>query len=76
MNDIDKKILETAGIIQAGKGTVSCRDIYAALSCTAPLRARGKREPSLIHISRVLTRNGYRPEGKPRGGYTNYRKGD
>lgn len=76
MNDIDKDILKTAEIILAGKGTVSCRDIYAALNCTAPLRARGKREPSLIHISRVLLRNGYKAEGKSRGGYTNYRKGD
>lgn len=67
-------ILNIARRIADEKGHVSVRDIYAALPDVPSLHRSGKRDPSLTHISRVLTSNGYRPVGKTRGGYTHYRK--
>ena len=69
-------ILTLANTLQDAKGFVSARDIYASLPDTPSMHRKGKREPSLTHISRVLMANGYRPEGKTRGGYTHYRKGE
>lgn len=73
MNKLDIIILGLAKGIQEANGDVTTRDIYAALPGTTAHR-KGRREPSLVHISRVLTANGYRPVGKTRGGYTHYRK--
>lgn len=73
MTASDEVILETAKKIQEEKGYVTVRCTYAALPGTTAHR-KGRREPSLVHISRVLTANGYRPVGKTRGGYTHYRK--
>ena len=70
----DEEIIRVAGDITKRTGYVTVRDIYAALPDVPSLRRSGKRDPSLTHISRVLTSNGYRPVGKTRGGYTHYRK--
>ena len=70
----DEEIIRVAGDITKRTGYVTVRDIYAALPDVPSLHRSGKRDPSLTHISRVLTSNGYRPVGKTRGGYTHYRK--
>ena len=74
MNKLDIIILGLAKGIQEANGDVTTRDIYAALPDAPSLHRSSKRDPSLAHISRVLTSNGYRPVGKTRGGYTHYRK--
>ena len=70
----DEEIIRVAGDITKRMGYVTVRAVYAALPDVPSLHRSGKRDPSLTHISRVLTSNGYRPVGKTRGGYTHYRK--
>ena len=70
----DEEIIRVAGDITKRMGYVTVRAVYAALPDVPSLHRSGKRDPSLTHISRVLTSNGYRPVGKTRSGYTHYRK--
>ncbi len=72
--ELESVIVKTAGEILVVRKYVTTRDVYAALPGTPSMHRKGKKEPSLLNISRVLVKNGYRPEGKARGGYTHYVK--